>query len=50
VPGWEQVFSRFGLTQALLKVSDPLGEVLTATGWVETYRDDRFVLLAKSDR
>ena len=49
VPGWEEVFSRFGLTQALLKVSDPLGEVLTATGWVETYRDDRFVLLAKRD-
>lgn len=49
VPGWEEVFDRFDLSQALLKVSDPLGEVLTATGWVETYRDERFVVLVETD-
>jgi hypothetical protein len=46
-PGWEEVFERFELSQALLKVTDPLGEVLIAGGWIETYRDDRFVLLVQ---
>ena len=49
VPGWEKVFDRFDLSQALLKVSDPLGEVLTAAGWVETYRDERFLVLMEGD-
>lgn len=48
-PGWEQVFERYDLSQALLKVSDPLGEVLAAAGWSETYRDERFVLLVEDD-
>jgi hypothetical protein len=47
VPGWEEVFERFELSQALLKVTDPLSEVLMADGWIETYRDERFVLLAE---
>jgi hypothetical protein len=47
VPGWERVFRDFELSQALVKVTDPLGEVLIAGGWTETYRDERFVLLEK---
>ncbi len=46
-PVWREVFEHFDLEQAVLKVSDPLGEVLSAAGWTETYRDERFVLLVK---
>lgn len=49
MPVWEEVFRDLDLSQALLKVSDPLGEVLSAKGWVETYRDERFVLLVEAD-
>lgn len=49
VPGWRYVFARYGLSQALLKITDPLGEVLIAEGWTETYRDDRFRVLVQDD-
>jgi len=50
VPGWHEVFERYDLTQALLKVTDPLGEVLVASGWIETYRDERYVVLVDHAR
>jgi hypothetical protein len=46
---WSRVFERYGLTQALLKVEDPLAQVLAAEGWTETYRDRRFVLLRENE-
>jgi hypothetical protein len=42
---WEDVFERFGLTQALLKVEDPLVQILEAEGWSRRFEDDRFVVL-----
>jgi hypothetical protein len=44
-PVWREVFARYEIDQALLKVEDPLGQVLAAAGWRETYRDDRFIVL-----
>jgi hypothetical protein len=44
-PGWEEVFDSLSIEQALLEVSDPLTEVLEAKGWVETYRDQAYVIL-----
>ena len=41
---WREVFDRYDLHQALLKVGDPLGQVLEAAGWVVAYRDEGFVL------
>jgi hypothetical protein len=43
---WEEVFTRFGLDQALLKQEDPLVQVLEAEGWTRRFEDDRFVVLA----
>jgi hypothetical protein len=44
-PGWQELFARYGIKQALLKVDDPLAEVLRASGWSERYRDKRFLVL-----
>jgi hypothetical protein len=45
-PGWQNVFDELGIRQALLKVEDPLGQLLQNSGWRERYRDGDFVLLA----
>lgn len=43
---WREVFERYQFTQALLKVEDPLVQVLEAEGWNVRFADDRFVVLA----
>jgi hypothetical protein len=44
-PEWSEVFDQYDLTQALLKIEDPLAQILAAEGWTEVYRDKKFVLL-----
>jgi hypothetical protein len=46
---WTQIFDRYGLTQALLKIEDPLAQLLAAEGWTEVYRDKKFVLLTDEE-
>ncbi len=47
-PGWEDVFARYDINQALLSSTDTgLEAVLAASGWSERYRDDEFVVLAR---
>jgi hypothetical protein len=46
---WRAVFDELGLTQALLKVEDPLAQILLAQGWIESFRDERFVLLTEAE-
>jgi hypothetical protein len=43
-PSWESVFEEFDIPQALLGVDDPLAQILRASGWSETYRDEDFIL------
>lgn len=43
---WQPVFERDGIEQALLRTSDHLVEDLGTAGWIETYRDEDFVVLA----
>lgn len=43
-PVWREVFEEHRITQALLKVDDPLAEVLRLAGWSEDHRDERFVV------
>ena len=43
-PVWSEVFERYDLHQALVKIGDPLGQVLEAAGWTTSYRDEGFVL------
>lgn len=47
-PAWEKVFEEYGITEALLKRGTPLGELLTARGWAETYGDEEFVILRET--
>ena len=44
-PVWRSLFHDYKLEQALLKLDDPLYQILTAEGWRETYRDEVFVVL-----
>jgi hypothetical protein len=46
---WRSVFAELGLSQALLKIEDPLAQILLAQGWVESFRDERFVLLKENE-
>ena len=46
-PAWREVFEEFEIRQALLKIEDPLAQILTVAGWDERYRDDKFVVLAE---
>lgn len=45
-PVWRDVIEEFQIRQALLKVDDPLAQILTVAGWEERYKDKRFVVLA----
>jgi hypothetical protein len=45
VPGWEELFERYGLEQALVKPEDPLRSMLELSGWEQTYGDEEFVVL-----
>jgi hypothetical protein len=45
---WKKVFREFEIHQALLDLDDPLTEILTASGWTETYRDGEFIVLSDS--
>jgi hypothetical protein len=45
---WKKVFQEFKIHQALLELDDPLTEILTASGWTETYRDNDFIVLTDS--
>lgn len=47
-PVWLDVFNEFDIRQALLKIDDPLTQVLTARGWEERFRDETFIVLAES--
>jgi hypothetical protein len=44
-PGWEQIFSKFGFTHALLPVDSPLTGVLESRGWERMNGDRTSVLL-----
>jgi hypothetical protein len=46
---WRSVFNELELSQALLKVEDPLAQILLADGWIEAFRDERFVLLKENE-
>jgi hypothetical protein len=46
-PVWRDVFARYAIKQALLKLEDPLAEVLQALGWSEHYRDKQFLVLVE---
>ena len=45
---WQRVFMEFEIHQALLKIEDPLTQVLAASGWTERFRDETFVVLTNS--
>lgn len=45
-PGWEQVFTRWGIRLALLEPSSPLVRALKDTGWSTLYQDQQAVILA----
>jgi hypothetical protein len=47
--GWQEVFDRFQIQQALLKVEDPLAQILAVDGWQERFRDEKFVILSEPD-
>ena len=44
--GWEELFAELDISQALLDPDWPLVDSLAAAGWVESYRDDFFVVAA----
>jgi hypothetical protein len=46
-PVWREVLEEYEIRQALLKVEDPLAQILAAAGWEERYRDENFVVLAE---
>jgi hypothetical protein len=46
---WREVFNRYQLDQALLKLEDPLVQILEAEGWIQRFADDRFVVLSAAD-
>jgi hypothetical protein len=48
-PVWREVIEEFRIRQALLKIDDPLAQILTVAGWEERYKDDKFVVLAEQD-
>ncbi len=45
---WRAVFERDQISQALLGVDEPMVEALRTAGWVESHRDDLFVVLVPS--
>jgi hypothetical protein len=45
---WQEIFDRYQIHQALLKVEDPLAQILTVGGWQERFRDENFVVLSES--
>lgn len=49
-PTWNTVFSRWGITEALVGVDDGLRTALEDQGWVVRYEDDWFVVLAEESR
>jgi len=44
---WEEVLTDYQFEQALLRVDDPLLQVLRLDGWVEAFKDEEFVLLRR---
>jgi hypothetical protein len=46
---WREVFDRYQINQALLKLEDPLVQILEAEGWIESFADDRFVVLTAGE-
>ena len=44
---WNEVFDRYQIRQALLKIEDPLAQILAVQGWQERFRDERFVILSE---
>ena len=47
--GWQEVFDHYQIHQALLKVGDPLAQILAVRGWNERFRDEKFVILSEPD-
>ena len=46
---WMEVFARYGIEQVLIPVDDtPLEQLLVASGWVEGYRDEDFLILRRT--
>jgi hypothetical protein len=47
LPVWQEVFERYGISQALLRADQTgLQEILAVSGWSERFRDDEFVVLS----
>jgi hypothetical protein len=44
-PGWREMLDEYQIGQALLRVTDPLSEVLILEGWDQSYRNDRYLVL-----
>jgi hypothetical protein len=44
-PAWRDVFSEWGIDQALIRAEDGLATVLRSEGWHETHADELFVVL-----
>jgi hypothetical protein len=47
--GWQSVFENYQIRQALLKVEDPLVQILVVEGWQERFLDEKFVVLSEPD-
>jgi hypothetical protein len=46
-PVWREVFEKFEIRQALLRIEDPLAQILKEASWVERFRDKKFVVLTE---
>lgn len=47
-PGWEDALRERGITQALVRIDDPISEALSRAGWTERYADDYFVVFSRA--
>ncbi|MFQ5517736.1 MAG: hypothetical protein ACE5E8_09190, partial [Acidimicrobiia bacterium] len=47
--GWQPLFARYDISQALLRPGQELGEELEAAGWAVVHRDEGFRLLVRPD-
>ena len=46
---YEELFARYGFRSAMMETTWPLGRRLIESGWKVTHRDDRWLVLVRSD-
>jgi hypothetical protein len=44
---WRGLLDEYRIGEALLRVTDPLSELLILDGWSELYRDDRYTVMSR---